>query len=564
MGKRKATVLNLSRFSRKRDRQRSATSMTALDWDGTTLRVVQSTLRGGVPTVSSVTSHVLTFATDADRADAGVLGRSIGEALERGRIKPMAVVMAVPRSQVVLRTMLLPVVEDLRELASLVHMQVMKDLPFKISEAVIDFKINREIAPAVARGAGEAVGGGGGASTAAATAAAAEPAVASVAPKLEVLIAVVKSEVVAFYNAVAAAAGVKLKALGLSSQASARCVQACGVAEKGGSFALVTLRTTDVGIDIVADGVAAFSRGAVLKAGADNDAAGSMLKSVTIEVVRSLRSFTGSGAQAAMTQVFVTGATGSESALTGALGEALETPVNLLDAGVRLGLADAAKGAADGAVAGIGLALGALDPTSLPLDFLNPKRPAVERDMRRIRILIALAGVGCVCLLAAGVRSWLVTKRQKVLTALNAEVDEAEKKRGIYRRMIQQASVVSEWVKGERDWLDHYAYLSSVLPPSEEVHITSFAVTGQRALRLAVQARSGEILAKVEKQLRAAGYEVRPLSITPGTDRNGYDFRSNVELLVPDKLKIDLTKVRAPERPSDDSSLDPIVRKGGG
>lgn len=563
MGKRKATVLNLSRFSRKRDRQRSATSMTALDWDGATLRVVQSTVRGGVPTVSSVTSHVLTFAADADRADAGILGRAIGEALERGRIKPMAVVMAVPRSQVVLRTMLLPVVEDLRELASLVHMQVMKDLPFKISEAVIDFKINREIAPAVVRGASDAVGGGGGGAAASAGTAAVEPP-ASIAPKLEVLIAVVKSEVVAFYNAVAEAAGVKLKALGLSSQASARCVQACGVAEKGGSFALVTLRTTDVGIDIVADGVAAFSRGAVLKAGADNDAAGSMLKSVTIEVVRSLRSFTGSGAQAALTQVFVTGATGSESALTAALGEALETPVNLLDAGVRLGLADAAKGAADGAVAGIGLALGALDPTSLPLDFLNPKRPAVERDMRRIRILIALAGVGCVCLLAAGVRSWLVTKRQKALSALNAEVDEAEKKRGIYRRMIQQASVVSEWVKGERDWLDHYAYLSSVLPPSDEVHITSFAVTGQRALRLAVQARSGEILAKVEKQLRAAGYEVRPLSITPGTDRNGYDFRSNVELLVPDKLKIDLTKVRAPERPSDDSSLDPIVRKGGG
>jgi len=515
-----------------------------------------------VPTVSSVTSHALTFAAEADRADAGVLGRSIGEALERGRIKPMAVVMAVPRSQVVLRTMLLPAVEDLRELASLVHMQVMKDLPFKISEAVIDFKINREMAPAVARGASEVVGGGGGAGASAGTASAEPP--APIAPKLEVLIAVVKTEVVAFYNAVAEAAGVKLKALGLSSQASARCVQACGVAEKGGSFALVTLRTTDVGIDIVADGVAAFSRGAVLKVGADNDAAGSMLKSVTIEVVRSLRSFTGSGAQAAMTQVFVTGATGSESALTKALGGALETPVSLLDAGVRLGLVDAAKGAADGAVAGIGLALGALDPTSLPLDFLNPKRPAVERDMRRIRILIALAGVGCVCLLAAGVRSWLVTKRQKVLTALNSEVDEAEKKRGIYRRMIQQASVVSEWVKGERDWLDHYAYLSSVLPPSEEVHITSFAVTGQRALRLAVQARSGEILAKVEKQLRAAGYEVRPLSITPGTDRNGYDFRSNVELLVPDKLKIDLTKVRAPERPSDDSSLDPIVRKGGG
>jgi len=69
-----------------------------------------------------------------------------------------------------------------------------------------------------------------------------------------------------------------------------------------------------------------------------------------------------------------------------------------------------------------------------------------------------------------------------------------------------------------------------VLPASEEVYITSLSISGQGSIRLGVQARSGEILAKLDKQLRAAGYDVKPLAITPGSDRFGYNFRSLVEL----------------------------------
>jgi hypothetical protein len=130
--------------------------------------------------------------------------------------------------------------------------------------------------------------------------------------------------------------------------------------------------------------------------------------------------------------------------------------------------------------------------------------------------------------------------------------------------MIQQASAVDDWAREGRNWLDQYAYLSAVLPPSEEVYVTQLSVSGQGTIRLAVQARSGETLAKLEKQLRAAGYDVKPLAITPGADRFGYEFRSTVELLVPDKLKVDLTKVKVPPRPADDASLDPAVNKGGG
>jgi hypothetical protein len=94
------------------------------------------------------------------------------------------------------------------------------------------------------------------------------------------------------------------------------------------------------------------------------------------------------------------------------------------------------------------------------------------------------------------------------------------------------------------------------------VYLTLLSVSGQGAIHLGVQARNGETLAKLEKQLRAAGYGVKPLAVNPGADKFGYSFRSNVELIVPEKMKIELAKVQAPERPADDSSLQSGKRGG--
>src|SRR5208283_749513 len=103
----------------------------------------------------------------------------------------------------------------------------------------------------------------------------------------------------------------------------------------------------------------------------------------------------------------------------------------------------------------------------------------------------------------------------------SAELSQAEKERPLYRTLINHATVVGDWVKGGKDWLQHYAYLASVLPPSEEIYLTSLAVDNQGNIRLSVQARSGETLAQLDKQLRAVGYEVKPLAINPGADRFG-------------------------------------------
>lgn len=513
----------------------------ALDFDSRVLRVA-------LPGLSRVAVAPLTLPADADRADAAVLGAALAKALDQLKLKPGPVVMGLPRAQVVLKTLLLPVIADVSELASVVHLQVGRDLPFRTADAVIDFQILRQVTPPAPKPDANAKPG--------AEASAAPP------PKLEVLVAVAKRDAVEFYQRVATAAGVKLVALGLLPNASARCVEACRVIERGQPFALVSLRPDEVTIDVACDGAVPFSRGAAVKP-AEPGAPENFVTAATIEVVRSLHSYGGQGAAGAPAKILVTGATGHEVAVATALAARVSGTVEPLDTEA-LKLPAAARADAPGATAAIGLALGYADADGLPFDFLNPKRPAVPRDLRRIKILAGLAGAAALFLLVAGLRTWLVGKRQAVLDAVTAEAVTAEKHRPAYRKVISQAAVVNDWVGGERDWLLHYAHLTAVLPRSEEIFLTSFAVSGPGALRLGVRAKSGAILAKMEKQLRAAGYEVKPLAITPGTDKNGYEFQSTVELVVPPKLKVDLTKLQPPERPADDASLDPPVRKKGG
>ncbi len=567
----KASLQNLIKLpvpGRKR-RQRGPSQSTGLVVEGQTLRVVQASASGGRVALQRVASAPLELPADADLSDPNVLGPAIARALNRLQIKPGPVVMGLPRAQVVLRTLTVPVIEDVRELASMVHLQVSKDLPFRMDEAVVDFKVRRKIVPPVPRIEGDAKAD-----------ADAPP------PKLEVLVAAAKRSLVESVEQTAAAAGLKLSALGLLPYANVRALEAFKLVEDEQAVALVSLRADEMNIDVIAQQTLLFSRGASVKLPSEKlakpdaaapkaDAPGSDTTSfirpesfaelVTIEVVRSLHAFSGVEPNRSVARVAVSGVTGHETGVVEAIEKRLSRPCTLLDPGTVFELPADAREHAAGALPAIGLALGCGDEGGLPFDFLNPKQPAVQRDMRRIRILAGAAAAVALLVFTLAVRQYLINRHQKVLDQLRAQLATEEKQRPTFQKMVRHAALVKDWTDGGRSWLDHYAYLSAVLPASEEVYITSLAVSGNGLIRLSVQARSGETLAKLDKQLRAAGYDVKPLAITPGADRHGYDFRSTVELTVPPKQVVDLSKVKTPARPTDDISLEPAPnRRGGG
>jgi len=532
---------------------RGLAAATALEIDGPILRVVEASRSGTTGRVDSVHALPLELPSDADRTDAAALGGAIAKALAKARIKPGPAVLGIGRSQVVLRTVVVPDTGLTGTIASLVRFQVARDLPFRLEEAVVDFRILRRL-PARQPSEGEPE---------------AKPSPTTTAPgttpdtvdRVEVLVAVTRQESLDFLRQLAEAAGLSLAAVGWISQANARCLVAPGTASPATPVALVALKSEEVGIEILEGRSLVFSRGMPMPAVKDTDPA-TWIRAATIEVVRTLHAFGGSPGKTSPESAVLMGGTGRE----GALSEALETRLGFAVPQASLapspGLERSEAGAVAAGFSAIGLGLGATDPEGLDIDFLNPKKPTPPPDLRKVRWIIGIAAALALLVTVLGVRKTLVGRREAVLAGLQAELTAGEKKRPTYRQMIQQAATLKAWSAEERDWLDHYAHLSAVLPRSEEVYLTSIAFGPNRAIRLGVQARNGEVLGKVDRLLRTAGYDVKPLAVTPGADRHGYNFRTTVELTVPPKLKFDVAKLNPPARPADDVSLDP-PKKGG-
>lgn len=582
---------------RRRVRARAPGSVTALEVDGAWLRVVQTGSRGNRTVVTRICVERLELPSDPDKADPAVLGQAIAKALDRARVRAGTVVMGVPRASVILRSLALPAVEDVRELAALVHFQIAKDLPFRPEEAVVDFKVRQLIPPPQAPAAPKP----------AEAPAEDKPVTPPPAPKIDVLVAVTRRTVVEACQQTAAAAGLRLAAIGLLSQGNARCLEACRVAQGGEAVALVTLRPNEVGIDVVAHQALLFSRGASLQthseaeepagpavesrfglrlagaeepasspaapaaagttagpagpngaalgASADQAEPAGFVELAAIEVVRSLHSYGGLEPSHPLTKVVVVGATGHEPAVVQALQDRLNLPVTWLDVGATLDLPRASREHAATSMATIGLALGATDPQGLPFDFLHPKRPPAQRDLRRTYLMAGLGLAVALGLFGAAVQRYLIRQRDALKATLQAQVAQAAQKQPLYRQTRQQAATIQQWSQGP-NWLEHYAHLSAILPPCEELYLTSFSVSGPNVIHLGVQARSGQTLANLVKQLQAVGYEVKPGAVTPVADRHGYGFRSTLELVVPGKMKLDLAKLKVPPRPADDASLD--------
>ena len=565
-------ILRIKGFAKfgKTEKSRTAGPVTVLDVDANSLRVVQAAPRANKTAVTRVEAVRIEL-SDADAENPEKFGQEIARHLSQLRLKPSGLVIGIPRSQVLLRTLRLPSIEKIDALASMVHFQIAKDLPFRLDEAVIDFKVTKEIP----------------ASEAAPEDKENPPAdaPAETGTCVEVLVAAVPKDVIDFYQKATAAAGLKLTALGLLSHGTARFLQASQLLVPSEASAVVSLRHKAVNIDIIGENTLLFSRDASLKyheheavpppeAPAPAEETGesaaaperpkTFSEAATIEVIRTLHSYASSSAVPVST-VYVAGATGDETAVVEFLQQRLTIPCKPLLPSEQLEIPDECQEAARKSLSAIGLAISATDEAGLPFDFLNPKKPKVIRDLRRIKIISAAALVAVLFIVFLGVRSHLLKGKEKILKAAQAELATEEKKLPIYRRGIQQRNVVTSWTNAEVKWLEHYAYLSTLLPPAEEFYVSAFAITPQGNIRMAVQVKTGEILAKVDKQLRAAGYDVKPIAVNPGADRFGYEFRSNVELVIPPKMTIDLAKAKPPApRPADDASLDPVVMKRGG
>jgi len=543
---------------------------TAIDLDGAMLRVAQFIRHKDRAEILRFAAKELAAPAGATLDDPQIAGAAIGAALRELRINASRAVMGLSRANVLLRSLTFPQAENPGELAAMVQFQFGKDLPFPADEAVIDFVAHREIAPTAHEGPRP---GSVGAPNAGPTG---ETSPNDAGPKVEVLAAAVRKEVIEKYQQLARAAGVELAALGLRSPAHARCLVASGVASLDETVALILLRTDEITIEVLRNGQVLFSRSALLKPASTLDEnspetaviAGAesldpFVRTATTELLRTLHSYEGMERHESLRKLILVGHTGSETAMAAAFSSRTSLACEILEPAKALGLAGAEHHHASGALAVIGLGLGMADPQGLPFDFLHPKQPPVRRNVKRIRQLAAAAAIVLILGGAFALRSHSIKTRLKKKQELQQQLAAAQKNEPFYRQTRLQAKTVQDWLKENQPWLDHLAFLSAALPPRSDLYITSLSTSSRGGLQLSVQARTTEILSRLDKILRDAGYEVRPLAVTPTADKFGYPFKSSVELSVAPGKKLAFLQTPAEQHSTTNAAKKNLSKPAG-
>ncbi|MBM4017167.1 MAG: hypothetical protein FJ288_02385 [Planctomycetes bacterium] len=501
----------------------------AIDFDSRQLRIVhgEQTVGGGVRILRLATADV---PDGLDVADAQAVGALVGRTLEQMRLRHTAIIMSVPRGTAVLKPMVLPPAATTGELAGMVQYQAEKELSFRPNEAVVDFALESHYGVENAQG--------------------------QQAEGEHVLVAAVRKPVVDYYQALAQAAGARLLRLGLRPYANMRCILAYAPQEAQGRVALVHITADEAEIDVCEAGALSFSRSAVLKvpaAAPADPAAREAVATVVTEVARSLHSYLGVERDKRIDVLLVAGGTGQEASVADELSRRLSVRCELLDPAKALGLEERGP-AASAFVSALGLALGQARDTVPPFDFLNPKRPTVKRDLKKLAAVAVAGAVVLAMVSVVGSSSLYYYAAESRVGALSEEYNKLKEGNRKTSALTKRIETVDAWVRAGRDWLDHWAFLSAVFPSCTEVYVTSVKTNPDGSLNLTVKAKSNDAINDLGRRLAAAEYDFKPGQVTTGSDPYGYPYTTTIKVMVKPGMKVDLASASPAPRPEDDVS----------
>ena len=516
----------------------------ALDFEGRKLRIVFAEPQRGLPDFRTLA--LVEAPESLDLKSAKAVGEFIGASLKQLNLPATRVLMDVPRGQVVLKTLTLPPVEHERELPAMVRYQVEKELPFPLDQAVIDFTVDNHYVTD-ANGADES-----GVLT------------TPVPPvTVDVLVAAVQCSIVEHFQKVAEAGGFRLHRLGLRPYADVRCLDACLPEEdRKRSILLVHVLPGEVEVNLLIEGALAFSRsGAIRQHDDDGRPFGEkeILDGFVVEIARSAQGALSAHRGRKIDRVFLAGDTGQEQAIVEIVAQRFRTPCAVLDPATALKLT-AGGIDARGFISPLGLAIAHGTSERMPFDFLNPKNPPIERNIKKIRAVTAAVAASLLLLIGL---TWGILNRNAAssdLAALRDQYNKLEKQNRPIEKLGQRVKAVDEWKNEAHNWLDHWANISAKFPPATEAYITTLKTNPDGSFTFTVKAVASKVITDLSKALREGGYDVKLGAETVQNDEFGYRYTTSVRLAVEPAATIEPAKLRATPRPLDDGSAE-ILRK---
>ena len=513
----------------------SRSDVTALDIDQRMLRVVQ-VATGKTPGSTRVkrVEVIPVPGEEFDLANPQKVGEWIALQLKSLHISPGTVVMAARRGEAVLKELLLPPLKDAGEMASMVHMRAARELPFPEKDAVIDFTVTKVPTKKELQSAKK------------------EAIPATPDTKAHVVVAAVRRETVNHYQAIAEAAGLTLTGLALRPLASFRALKACVPEINGDAVALISVRRHEVDVDILIDGRLVFSRELSVNLEEPEDvteAAGQdCITQAAKEIIRCLHSYEGSEAFKPLEHLYVAGGTGLEDNLRDIIRSQTDIDCKRMPPPTGVRLPKERETDATRALTALGLALGFVDERGLAVNFLAPKRPVLRRNQGRAKWLLSIVILLALFVFLFGARSKLAEEYEVKLSGANGLISTysilAKREKDIGRWTRKNADSIRSWHGANRHWLEHVAFLSSVMPQCDQIYLLKINMRSAKTgvISFQVQVRDSDVLHSFEKKLRNLGYIVKPVSFTPVNDKNGYKFRATFDLTLPGRFPLDLLR----------------------
>jgi Tfp pilus assembly PilM family ATPase len=504
----------------------------AIDFDSRFVRIVHARRTGTSTRIDTLYSNPMPEDLDIDNAQA--VGKFLGLTLKdfsknaKTSLGRCGVMMSVPRQKAILKPLTLPPGTNRDEMASMVRFQVEKGLPFAPEDSVIDFTVTSHLDLAEqSLGPDETAG-------------------------VSVLAGAVSSDVVAHYQEIAHAAGIKLRRLGLRPYANLKCVDACVRRSEEELILSVHITSDETEINVLKGNSLAFCRSALVDVPVGTpDQQAHSVDSVVREIVRSVHSYSSAQHQGEISAVLIAGGTGIETSVLQRVAAKLKIQCEALSPATAMDLPT--QGGASAYAATIGLAI-AHQGQALPFDFLNPKQPPVQRDVKKIRIaMIASAAIALFVGIAVA-RGYYIGQLEDTLAVHKAEEEKYKKATKGHTSLSRRRKNVDTWLKARKIWPDHLGLISQLAPSCEDLYIrSSFKTDRKGTITFKAYAKGRPILDEFKDKLDAAGYNPQSKGSGP-SDRGDYTHSEEITLTVKPGMEIDLTEHKYIPRPADDDS----------
>ena len=467
--------------------------LVAVDWDVRTLRLIHASMGKRGVKIDRLLS--VAIPPGVDPANPEQMGRHIRRTLDQEGIATRHAIVDIPRDQAILKTLKLPAAKP-GELPGMVEIQIAKELPFPVSEAVIDFTVSA--------GDGEAA-------------------------TSDVLVAAVRHEQLEQYDATFAVAGLRLDRIGLRPYANK--VAVCELLRHAlpERVLFIDVRPTFMEIDVLRDSALAFSRSAsvVIPTGlgqssvvsisgsgqrepppspkevtddvaltivdeptAEAAGPGRVIHSLVLEVTRSIEAYRASDAGGAMDHVVIGGDLGVEDALAEAIQKRLNITTEIYNPASTFGWEPDEGAAAAAFAASLGLVLGHAEDGTLHFDFLHPKRSVSQTTERLKKAPMAAAVVlFFAAAVAVGFTGYTRADR-KTLADLEEKIERLENRQRDFKKFLKLVDEdIEAFDAGQHVWVDVLYDVFSALPSNQEMLLGRMEMN-QKDGRLALKTRA--------------------------------------------------------------------------